>query len=115
MTLVDRIFTRLGANDDILAGQSTFLVELSETATILQHATPYSLVLLDELGEKKQKTTRAYQYVQDKCVYYCRHNFLPRFCYYKLLSHFLHSVNSDLIENISSSQDVAHQPMTVRQ
>ncbi|KYQ47660.1 putative DNA mismatch repair protein Msh6 [Trachymyrmex zeteki] len=50
MTLVDRIFTRLGANDDILAGQSTFLVELSETATILQHATPYSLVLLDELG-----------------------------------------------------------------
>lgn len=50
ITLVDRIFTRLGANDDILAGQSTFLVELSETAAILQHATPYSLVLLDELG-----------------------------------------------------------------
>ncbi|CAK9830154.1 Probable DNA mismatch repair protein Msh6 [Anthophora retusa] len=50
LVLVDRIFTRLGANDDILAGQSTFLVELSETAAILQHATPYSLVLLDELG-----------------------------------------------------------------
>ncbi|XP_060820764.1 probable DNA mismatch repair protein Msh6 [Bombus pascuorum] len=50
LTLVDRIFTRLGANDDILAGQSTFLVELSETAAILRHATPYSLVLLDELG-----------------------------------------------------------------
>ncbi|KOC69993.1 putative DNA mismatch repair protein Msh6 [Habropoda laboriosa] len=50
LILVDRIFTRLGANDDILAGQSTFLVELSETAAILQHATPYSLVLLDELG-----------------------------------------------------------------
>ncbi|XP_029035592.1 probable DNA mismatch repair protein Msh6 [Osmia bicornis bicornis] len=50
LTLVDRIFTRLGANDDILAGQSTFLVELTETAAILQHATPYSLVLLDELG-----------------------------------------------------------------
>ncbi|XP_012344684.1 probable DNA mismatch repair protein Msh6 [Apis florea] len=50
LTLVDRIFTRLGANDDILAGQSTFLVELSETSAILQHATPYSLVLLDELG-----------------------------------------------------------------
>ncbi|XP_043250330.1 probable DNA mismatch repair protein Msh6 [Colletes gigas] len=49
-TIVDRIFTRLGANDDILAGQSTFLVELSETSAILQHATPYSLVLLDELG-----------------------------------------------------------------
>lgn len=51
ITLVDRIFTRLGANDDILTGQSTFLVELSETAAILQHATPYSLVLLDELGK----------------------------------------------------------------
>lgn len=50
LTIVDRIFTRLGASDDILAGQSTFLVELSETAAILQHATPYSLVLLDELG-----------------------------------------------------------------
>ena len=50
LTIVDRIFTRLGANDDILAGQSTFLVELSETAAILHHATPYSLVLLDELG-----------------------------------------------------------------
>ncbi|XP_066598080.1 probable DNA mismatch repair protein Msh6 [Prorops nasuta] len=50
LTIADRIFTRLGANDDILAGQSTFLVELSETATILKHATLYSLVLSDELG-----------------------------------------------------------------
>lgn len=50
MTLVDRIFTRLGAHDDIMAGHSTFLVELSETATILRHATRHSLVLLDELG-----------------------------------------------------------------
>ncbi|XP_033224554.1 probable DNA mismatch repair protein Msh6 isoform X2 [Belonocnema kinseyi] len=50
LTIVDRIFTRLGANDDIMAGQSTFLVELSETSAILQHASPYSLILLDELG-----------------------------------------------------------------
>ncbi|THK32980.1 probable DNA mismatch repair protein Msh6 [Diachasma alloeum] len=50
LTLVDRIFTRLGASDDILTGRSTFLVELSETAMILQHATKKSLVLLDELG-----------------------------------------------------------------
>lgn len=47
---VDRIFTRIGANDDILAGESTFFVELSETSLILNHATPYSLVLVDELG-----------------------------------------------------------------
>lgn len=49
ISLIDRIFTRLGAQDDILAGQSTFLVELSETSAILKHATVNSLVLLDEL------------------------------------------------------------------
>lgn len=50
LSIIDRIFTRLGAQDDILAGQSTFLVELSETSAILKHATVNSLVLLDELG-----------------------------------------------------------------
>uniref|UniRef100_A0A182YHI8 DNA mismatch repair protein n=1 Tax=Anopheles stephensi TaxID=30069 RepID=A0A182YHI8_ANOST len=50
MTLIDRIFTRLGASDDIMAGHSTFLVELNETSAILKHATADSLVLLDELG-----------------------------------------------------------------
>ncbi|OQR93852.1 DNA mismatch repair protein Msh6 [Achlya hypogyna] len=47
---VDRIFTRLGASDRILAGQSTLFVELAETATILRHASRHSLVILDELG-----------------------------------------------------------------
>ncbi|XP_055906922.1 probable DNA mismatch repair protein Msh6 [Eupeodes corollae] len=50
LSLVDRIFTRLGAQDDILSGHSTFLVELNETSLILKHATVNSLVLLDELG-----------------------------------------------------------------
>ncbi len=50
MTIFDRIFTRIGANDNILSGQSTFMVELSETNKILQGATPKSLVILDELG-----------------------------------------------------------------
>ncbi|ETW01726.1 hypothetical protein H310_06332 [Aphanomyces invadans] len=50
LTPVDRIFTRLGASDRILAGQSTLFVELAETATILNHATRHSLVILDELG-----------------------------------------------------------------
>ncbi|RKP23818.1 muts domain V-domain-containing protein, partial [Syncephalis pseudoplumigaleata] len=50
LTPVDRIFTRIGANDNIMAGQSTFMVELSETAKILNEATPRSLVILDELG-----------------------------------------------------------------
>lgn len=49
-TPVDRVFTRLGASDRIMAGESTFFVELSETASILHHATTHSLVLLDELG-----------------------------------------------------------------
>ncbi|KAJ8951955.1 hypothetical protein NQ318_013625 [Aromia moschata] len=47
---VDRVFTRLGAHDDIVQGQSTFFVELSEASSILQHATKHSLVLIDELG-----------------------------------------------------------------
>ncbi|XP_049885567.1 probable DNA mismatch repair protein Msh6 isoform X2 [Pectinophora gossypiella] len=50
LSVVDRIFTRLGASDDILSGQSTFLVEMNETAAIVKHATQHSLVLLDELG-----------------------------------------------------------------
>ncbi len=48
--LVDRIFTRIGAQDEIHAGQSTFMVEMIETANILNHATPRSLIILDEIG-----------------------------------------------------------------
>lgn len=46
----DRIFTRIGASDDLSRGQSTFLVEMNETANILRHATDSSLVILDEIG-----------------------------------------------------------------
>ena len=48
--LVDRIFTRVGAQEDIASGQSTFMVEMLETANILHNATPRSLVILDEIG-----------------------------------------------------------------
>jgi len=48
--LVDRIFTRIGAQDEIHAGQSTFMVEMIETANILNHATSRSLLILDEIG-----------------------------------------------------------------
>jgi DNA mismatch repair protein MutS len=48
--LIDRIFTRIGASDDLARGQSTFMVEMSETANILNNATAKSLVVLDEIG-----------------------------------------------------------------
>jgi DNA mismatch repair protein MutS len=48
--LVDRVFTRIGAADDLAGGQSTFMVEMVELANILKHATPKSLVILDEIG-----------------------------------------------------------------
>jgi DNA mismatch repair protein MutS len=48
--LTDRIFTRIGASDDLARGQSTFMVEMTETANILNNATPRSLIVLDEIG-----------------------------------------------------------------
>lgn len=48
--LVDRIFTRIGSSDDLAGGRSTFMVEMTETASILHNATEHSLVLLDEIG-----------------------------------------------------------------
>ncbi len=50
ISIVDRIFTRIGAQEDLAAGQSTFMVEMTETANILHNATPRSLVILDEIG-----------------------------------------------------------------
>lgn len=50
LTACDRIYTRIGANDNIMGGQSTFMVELAETSKILREATNKSMVILDELG-----------------------------------------------------------------
>jgi len=48
--LIDRIFTRVGASDNLIKGQSTFMVEMQEAANILNHATSKSLIILDEIG-----------------------------------------------------------------
>lgn len=48
--IIDKVFSRIGANDDLTRGQSTFMVEMTETANILNNATPRSLVILDEIG-----------------------------------------------------------------
>lgn len=48
--IVDRVFTRIGASDDLASGQSTFMVEMNEMANILRHASPSSLLILDEIG-----------------------------------------------------------------
>ena len=50
ISLSDRIFTRVGASDDLAQGQSTFMVEMSEVANILRNATPNSLIIMDEIG-----------------------------------------------------------------
>jgi len=50
LPIIDRIWTRVGASDDLASGRSTFMVEMTETAAILRNATPRSLVLLDEIG-----------------------------------------------------------------
>ena len=48
--IVDRLFTRIGASDDLASGQSTFMVEMTEVADSLKNATPRSLLILDEIG-----------------------------------------------------------------
>lgn len=50
LPVLDRVWTRVGASDDLASGRSTFMVEMTETATILHNATPRSLILLDEIG-----------------------------------------------------------------
>ncbi|CAK9302405.1 unnamed protein product [Gordionus sp. m RMFG-2023] len=97
MSLVDRIYTRLGAKDNIIKGESTFFVELKETSAILTHATINSLVLMDELG----RGTATYDGVAiaDSVIKYIRDNIKCR----TLFSTHYHS----LVDELKHRDDVS--------
>ena len=85
MSVVDRIFTRVGAKDNISEGESTFYIEMSETSSILKHATRDSLVLIDELGRGTATfdgTAIAYAVAKDLVDRSCR-------CYFSTHYHSL--------------------------
>lgn len=97
LNLIDRIFTRLGAHDDIIKGQSTFLVELSEAASILKHVTPFSLILLDELGRGTSThdgNAIAVGYVQKLTEIKCRTLFSTH--YHNLVDYFVDNAEVQL-------------------
>jgi DNA mismatch repair protein MutS len=76
--IVDRIFTRVGASDDLASGQSTFMVEMTEVANILNNATPRSLLILDEIGRGTSThdglaiAWSVIEYINDKSRLGCR-------------------------------------------
>ena len=69
--IVDRIFTRIGAGDDLASGQSTFYVEMAEASSILRQATSRSLLLIDEVG-RGTGTTDGLAIAQAICEYLAR-------------------------------------------
>ncbi|MCD8094891.1 MAG: DNA mismatch repair protein MutS [Ruminococcus sp.] len=70
ISVVDQIFTRIGASDDLTSGQSTFMVEMSEVADIVKHATRQSLVILDEVG-RGTSTYDGISIARSVCEYIC--------------------------------------------
>ncbi|XP_060525908.1 probable DNA mismatch repair protein Msh6 [Cylas formicarius] len=89
MSLIDRVFTRLGASDDIVHGLSTFFVELTEASTILKHASRQSLLIVDELGRGTSTydgNAIATAYVQKLAEIECRTLFSTH--YHNLVEYF---------------------------
>ena len=76
MTIVDRIFTRIGANDKLLEGKSTFFIEMEETKNILENATKNSLIIMDELG--RGTSTKDGQIIAKTILYQIEHRLQAR-------------------------------------
>ncbi|KAL2823747.1 muts domain V-domain-containing protein [Aspergillus cavernicola] len=99
--MLDAVFTRMGAFDNMLAGESTFMVELSETADILKQATPRSLVILDELGRgtSTHDGVAIAQAVLDYIVRSIR-SLTLFITHYQHLSSMVHSFTNEELQNV---------------
>jgi DNA mismatch repair protein MutS len=110
--LVDRIFTRVGAHDDISAGMSTFMVEMTETANILNHATRASLVILDEVGRGTSTydgvsiAQAVVEYLHDSPRLGCRTLFATHYHELTALAERLHRVRNERVEVLEEGETV---------
>lgn len=110
--LVDRIFTRIGASDDLASGQSTFMVEMTEVANILENATPKSLLILDEIG----RGTSTYdglsiawaviEYINDKGRLGCRTLFATHYHELTELEEKLHGIKNYCVSVRKKGNDI---------
>lgn len=110
--LVDRIFTRIGASDDLASGQSTFMVEMTEVANILENATPKSLLILDEIG----RGTSTYdglsiawaviEYINDKGRLGCRTLFATHYHELTELEERLHGIKNYCVSVRKKGNDI---------
>ena len=110
--LADRIFTRVGAHDDISAGMSTFMVEMTETAYILNHATRASLVILDEVGRGTSTydgvsiAQEVVEYIHDSPKLGCRTLFATHYHELTALSERLPRVRNQRVEVLEEGDSV---------
>jgi DNA mismatch repair protein MutS len=110
--LADRIFTRVGAHDDIASGMSTFMVEMTETAFILNHATRASLVILDEVGRGTSTydgvsiAQAVVEYLHDSPRLGCRTLFATHYHELTALAERLHRVRNQRVEVLEEGDTV---------